>query len=85
MSDYKKDNWFLSQIVAPVIVALFVGGTAPWWWNELFTDRNTSQEDLFPKPSPNPPPPKTRYQIPHNTDPQPHNKHLSITEPQIVY
>jgi hypothetical protein len=27
----------LSQILVAVAIALIVGGTAPWWWNELKT------------------------------------------------
>ena len=32
MSDQKPKPTVLSQVAAPVVVALLVGGTAPWWW-----------------------------------------------------
>lgn len=38
MADGK--NSILGLIVAPVIVALLVGGTAPWWWQEFFADKD---------------------------------------------
>lgn len=34
MSD-KKDGGTLSQIVVAVAIALLVGGTSPWWWQEF--------------------------------------------------
>jgi len=30
----------LPQIIVAVVVALLVGSTAPWWWNEIFHKRN---------------------------------------------
>ncbi len=40
MSDSEKqgDN-FLSKIIAPIIIALLVGGTSPWWWSEFIADK----------------------------------------------
>ena len=30
-----KDNSLRNSIIGPVIVALLVGGTAPWWWQTI--------------------------------------------------
>ena len=35
MGENKKGNGILGKIVLAVVVALLVGGTAPWWWKEL--------------------------------------------------
>jgi cytoskeletal protein RodZ len=54
----------LSQIAVGVVVAALVGGSSPWWWNELkarFTSQSsptTVQHAPAPNPSvPNPPGP----------------------------
>ena len=54
----------LSQIAVGVVVAALVGGSSPWWWNELkarFTSQSpptTVQHAPTPNPSvPNPPGP----------------------------
>jgi cytoskeletal protein RodZ len=54
----------LSQIAVGIVVAALVGGSAPWWWNELkarFTSKSaptTVQHAPAPNPpAPNPPAP----------------------------
>ena len=43
MSGNKKINVF-NQILIAVIVAFLIGGTAPWWWQELFGERPVHKE-----------------------------------------
>ena len=47
MVEGKKKSGILAQIFVAAIVALLVGGTAPWWWSEFFGDRkpNASTND----------------------------------------
>ncbi len=41
MSDSEKQSdSFLSKIIAPILIALFVGGTAPWWWSEFIAEKS---------------------------------------------
>ena len=40
--DHKRKSIF-RQIIVSVIVALLVGSTAPWWWNEIFSSENESK------------------------------------------
>lgn len=35
MSTSKSANGILEKVLVPLLVALLVGGTAPWWWNRL--------------------------------------------------
>jgi hypothetical protein len=36
MTNEPRESSHLKQIITGVVVALLVGGTAPWWWTELF-------------------------------------------------
>ena len=47
MPDSKGKNSIVGQVVVAVVIALLVGGTAPWWWKEIFPDQTP--------PSPQPP------------------------------
>lgn len=53
MSDDKKHSSVLSQIAVAVGIAVLVGGTAPWWWKELFSGNgSTSTSISTPTPAP---------------------------------
>ncbi len=39
-SEQQSDH-FLSKIIVPVIIALLVGGTSPWWWSEFISTNKT--------------------------------------------
>lgn len=40
MSQNEERKGVLPQIIVAVVVALLVGGTSPWWVNEIFHKRN---------------------------------------------
>jgi hypothetical protein len=46
MSDNKGKGSVVGQVVVAVVIALLVGGTAPWWWKEVFPQQAqaTSQQ-----------------------------------------
>jgi len=59
MPDEKKSPSLVSQLAVPLILALVVGGSAPWWWKELFKDKTkegTQQEGASRASTPSPPP-----------------------------
>ncbi len=40
MAQSGEKRGLLPQIIVGVVVALLVGGTAPWWWNEIFQKKD---------------------------------------------
>lgn len=56
-SEKPKNSFFNScfkLLIVPIMIALVVGGTSPWWWDEIFGT---------PTPSPGPPPEPTPQTI----------------------
>jgi hypothetical protein len=50
-----KSPSFLTLIGAPILVALLVGGTAPWWWSEVTgPDSTTTTTVTGPTTAPRP-------------------------------
>ena len=43
MSSEKSQHSVISQILVSVVIALLVGGTSPWWWDEF--------KQVFQKPT----------------------------------
>ncbi len=41
MSVSKPKNDIFNKIVVPVVIAILVGGTSPWWWQEIFAKGKT--------------------------------------------
>lgn len=39
----KNKSGILNQIIVTVVIALMVGGTAPWWWTEVFGKNNETE------------------------------------------
>lgn len=51
MSDEKgQGSKVVGQIVAAVVIALLVGGTAPWWWKVAFPDKGGAAQPIAVKP-----------------------------------
>ena len=46
MSKETENTGVLGKVLPPVIVALLVGGTAPWWWSAI-TENEASYADLY--------------------------------------
>ena len=44
-----KDNSVFQYIIAPIVVAILIGGTAPWWWQEFFADKPTTEKTSRPE------------------------------------
>src|SRR5215470_12864541 len=64
------------QIVVAVAIALLAGGTAPWWWNEIF--RKSTRDNTSPTTTPTPPvvrftpsPPQTSPLVDSSVNPSP--------------
>lgn len=36
MSQGKQEGSITRQIMVAIVIALLVGGSAPWWWGEIF-------------------------------------------------
>lgn len=67
MSDDKGEkSKIVGQIVVAVVIALLVGGTAPWWWKVVFPEKGST-----------PPQSQATPQQPKATPPQP-----QVTVPQ---
>ena len=51
-----QGNDLFKLIIAPIIVALLVGGTAPWWWQAFFAEESEPivVEPVQPSPEPEP-------------------------------
>lgn len=47
-----KDNNVFQYLIAPIIVALLVGGTSPWWWQEFFSRQKISDASPSQKSAP---------------------------------
>ena len=56
-SDGSKAGSSLQTIIVSIVLALAVGGSAPWWWNRVFPDARPVQS---PTPSPTPSPDPSR-------------------------
>lgn len=55
----EKKSGLLSQIISAVVIAILVGGTSPWWYNEFFKQSPTPTPSPLPSlssPSPSPAP-----------------------------
>ena len=39
----KNRSSIINQIIVATVIALFVGGTSPWWWVEIFGSKSGSQ------------------------------------------
>lgn len=40
-TENKKDKpGVINQIIVAIVLALAVGGSSPWWWNEFFSSKN---------------------------------------------
>jgi hypothetical protein len=61
----EKKSGLLSQIIPAVVIAILVGGTSPWWYNE-FLKRPTPTPSPSPTPTPSPSPSPTT--LPSNPD-----------------
>lgn len=46
MSEGQKKSGVFSQLFVGIVMALLVGGTSPWWYNEFFGDK---EKGLAPK------------------------------------
>lgn len=74
MANDKIESSALSQILIPIVIALLVGGTAPWWWEE-FVKRDGDNHS----PSPSiVPPPQTLPTNPITAKPNPLNSTSEI-------
>ena len=54
MLDDKGKSSVFGQIFVAVVIALLVGGTAPWWWKEVFPDSSPTQQPTARPPQPDP-------------------------------
>jgi len=80
MSGSNKNDGPLGQIIASVVIALLVGGSAPWWWQALFAGEDT----------PNPQPPEQIAPTPEPTasptpSPQPEPVEPRLTSISVAY
>jgi hypothetical protein len=62
MANNENKSNVVGQTIATVVVALLVGGTSPWWWNEFFGKDSQSNS-----PSPTP----TNSLLPNDSSPSP--------------
>ncbi|MDC0834251.1 hypothetical protein CKA32_001592 [Geitlerinema sp. FC II] len=45
MSEFNTKSNIFNKIVVPVIVTILVGGTSPWWWQEIFAKGNLESKN----------------------------------------
>ncbi|WP_144053778.1 hypothetical protein [Baaleninema simplex] len=45
MSELNTKSNIFNKIVVPVIVTILVGGTSPWWWQEIFAKGNLESKN----------------------------------------
>lgn len=50
MAQNEEKKGVLPQIIVAVFIALLVGGTAPWWWKEIFNKPPQDSAPVIPKP-----------------------------------
>lgn len=80
MSGSSKDN-IVGQIAVAVVVALLVGGTAPWWWREVFPERADRPQ---PTQMPPQPPRSTPLTLPEGPVEQPNGCVVTIANPLVA-
>lgn len=53
MPDNNKNDSAVAQLIAGIVTALLVGGTAPWWWQEFFSTKEPEPTvRIVPEPEP---------------------------------
>jgi hypothetical protein len=70
-SDKKGGAW-LQLLLVPIVVAICVGGTSPWWWKDLKDSLGNKPQT----PSPSAPALETSSPVASSTTPNPENSNI---------
>lgn len=69
-------NGTLGRIISAVVIAILVGSTSPWWWNEIFPEpRPDDEEEVIPD---TPPDSNGSSEVPNGTAEQPPSENRVI-------